>query len=393
VLGSPKMGGGVLIATSIQNSGLPKDRLTLLLAGWKMRQTDQAGAAAGRSMMAVAPGEESRMLDLRRRDFITLLGGAVAIAWPGAARAQQPNPVRRIGVLMGIGQSDPEGQSRVTALRQGLEQSNLRDGQNVHIEYRWGAGDASQIRSYAAELVASAPDVILATNTPTVRALQQLTRTISIVFVSVSDPVSDGFVTSLSKPGGNITGFSTYEPSMAGKWVQFLKLVAPDVMRIAVIFNPETAAHSLYLPSLESTAPSFGVRIVPAPVRDPDEIQALFSSLSRERGGGLVTIPDSFTVVHRAMITRFAEQHRVPAIYTLLPFARSGGLLTYATDTVSQYRQAASYIDRILKGERPADLPVVQPTKLALVINLKTAIAIGISVPDRLLALADEVIE
>jgi putative tryptophan/tyrosine transport system substrate-binding protein len=180
---------------------------------------------------------------------------------------------------------------------------------------------------------------------------------------------------------------------MGGKWVQFLKLVAPDVVRIAVIFNPETAAHSLYLPSLESVAPSFGVKIVSAPVRDPSEIEALFSSLGRERGGGLVTIPDSFTVVHRAMITRLAEQHRLPAIYPLLPFARSGGLLTYGTDTLGQYRQVASYIDRILKGERPTDLPVVQPTKLALVINLKTAKAIGISVSATLLALADEVIE
>ena len=326
---------------------------------------------------------------MRRREFITLLGGAVA--WPIAARAQQPS-VRRIGVLMGIGQSDPEGQTRVMALGRGLEQLDLKDGQNVHIEYRWGAGDGNKIRSYAADLVTLAPDVILATNTPTVRALQQLTRTIPIVFVSVSDPVSDGFVTSLSKPGGNITGFSTYEPSMGGKWVQFLKLVAPNVVRIAVIFNPETAAHSLYLPSLESVAPSFGVKIVSAPVRDPSEIDALFSSLGRERGGGLVTIPDSFTIVHRTMITRLAEHHRLPAIYPLLPFARSGGLLTYGTDTVGQYGQVASYIDRILKGERPADLPVVQPTKLALVINLKTAKAIGISVPDTLLALADEVI-
>jgi putative ABC transport system substrate-binding protein len=329
---------------------------------------------------------------VKRRAFITLLGGA-AVMWPLAARAQQGERVRRIGVLMGIGQSDPEGQSRVMALRQGLERLDLKDGQNLHIEYRWGGGDAGRIRSYATELVALAPDVILATNTPTVRALQQLTRTISIVFVSVSDPVSDGFVTSLSKPGGNITGFSTYEPSMAGKWVQFLKLVAPDVVRIAVIFNPETAAHSLYLPSLESAAPSFGVKILSAPVRDPHELQALFNSLSRAGGDGLVTIPDSFTVVHRAMITGLAEHYRLPAIYTLLPFARSGGLLTYGTDTVAQYRQVVSYIDRILKGERPADLPVVQPTKLALVINLKTAKVIGISVPDPLLALADEVIE
>jgi putative ABC transport system substrate-binding protein len=329
---------------------------------------------------------------MKRRKFITLLGGA-AVAWPLAMRAQQPNPSRRIGVLMGIGQSDPEAQARVMALRQGLEQLDLKEGQNLHIEYRWGAGDGTKIRSYAAELVALAPDVILATNTPTVRALQQLTRTIPIVFVSVSDPVSDGFVASLSKPGGNITGFSTYEPSMGGKWVQFLKLVAPDVVRIAVIFNPVTAAHSLYLPSLESVAPSFGVKMVSAPVRDPDEIKALFSSLGRERGDGLLTIPDSFTVVHRAMITQLAEHHRLPAVYTLLPFAQSGGLLTYGTDTVGQYRQVASYIDRILKGERPTDLPVVQPTKLALVINLKTAKAIGISVPDPLLALADEVIE
>jgi putative tryptophan/tyrosine transport system substrate-binding protein len=328
---------------------------------------------------------------MKRRAFIALVG--CAAAWPLAAHAQQADRVRRIGVLMGIAQSDPEGQARVMALRQGLEQLDLKDGQNVHIEYRWGAGDGNKIRSYAAELVTLAPDVILATNTPTVRALQQLTRTISIVFVSVSDPVSDGFVTSISKPGGNITGFSTYEPSMGGKWVQFLKLVAPDVVRIAVIFNPETAAHSLYLPSLESVAPSFGVKIVSAPVRDPSEIEALFSSLGRERGGGLVTIPDSFTVVHRAMITQLAERHRLPAIYPLLPFARSGGLLTYGTDTVGQYRQVASYIDRILKGERPTDLPVVQPTKLTLVINLKTAKAIGISVPDTLLALADEVIE
>ena len=329
---------------------------------------------------------------MKRREFITLLGGAAA-TWPLAARAQQPNPVRRIGVLMGIGQSDSEGQARVVALRQGLEQLDLKDGQNLHFEYRWGAGDGNKIRSYAAELVALAPDVILATNTPTVRALQQLTRTISIVFVSVSDPVSDGFVTSLSKPGGNITGFSTYEPSMGGKWLQFLKAVAPDVLRIAVIFNPETAAHSLYLPSLEAVAPSLGVKIVSAPVRDPNGIQGLFSSLVRESGDGLVIIPDSFTVVHRAMITQLAEQHRLPAIYALLPFAQSGGLLTYGTDTISQYRQAASYIDRILKGERPSDLPVVQPTKLTLVINLKTAKAIGIAVSDSLLALADEVIE
>ena len=328
---------------------------------------------------------------MERREFIALVGGAAA--WPLAARAQQPNPVRRIGVLMGIAQSDSEGQARVLALRQGLDQLDLKEGQNINIEYRWGAGDGNKIRSYAAELVALAPEVILATNTPTVRALQQLTRTIPIVFVSVSDPVSDGFVASLSKPGGNVTGFSTYEPSMGGKWLQFLKAVAPDVVRVAVIFNPETAAHSLYLPSLESVAPSLGVKIVSAPVRDPNGIQALFSSLVRERGDGLVAIPDSFTVVHRATIIQLAQQHRLPVIYALLPFAQSGGLLTYGTDTVSQYRQAASYIDRILKGERPSDLPVVRPTKLTLVINLKTAKAIGITVPDSLLALADELIE
>jgi putative ABC transport system substrate-binding protein len=215
---------------------------------------------------------------MKRRAFIALVG--CAAAWPLAAHAQQADRVRRIGVLMGIAQSDPEGQARVMALRQGLEQLDLKDGQNIHIEYRWGAGDGNQIRSYAAELVALAPDVILATNTPTVRALQQLTGTISIVFVSVSDPVSDGFVTSISKPGGNITGFSTYEPSMGGKWVQFLKLVAPDVVRIAVIFNPETAAHSLYLPSLESVAPSFGVKIVSAPVRDPSEMKPSLAHLA-----------------------------------------------------------------------------------------------------------------
>jgi putative ABC transport system substrate-binding protein len=218
---------------------------------------------------------------MKRREFITLVGGTV-IAGPLAANAQQPNRVRRISVLMGIGHRDPEGQARVSALRQGLEQLDLKDGQNVHIEYRWGAGEANQIQSYAAELVALAPDVILATNTPTVRALQQLTRTIPIVFVSVSDPVSDGFVASLSKPGGNITGFATYEPTMGGKWVQFLKLVAPDLMRIAVMFNPQTAAHSLYLPSLESVVPSFGVKMVPAPVRNPGEIEVLFTRLAEK---------------------------------------------------------------------------------------------------------------
>jgi putative tryptophan/tyrosine transport system substrate-binding protein len=327
-----------------------------------------------------------------RREFITLIGGGAA-TWPMAARAQPTNPVRRIGVLMGLGQSDPEGQSRVVALQQGLEQLGLREGQNLHIEYRWAAGDAGQMRSYAGELLALAPDLVLATNTATVRAFQQLTRTISIVFVSVSDPVSDGFVASLAKPGGNITGFSTYEPSMAGKWVQFLRLIAPNVMRIAAMFHPATAAHSLYLPSLQSAASSLGIQIIPAPVQKPDDIKALFSSLTPERGDGLVTIPDSFTVVHRAVVTKLAEQQRVPAIYALLPFARSGGLLAYATDTVAQYRQAASYIDRLLKGERTADLPVVQPTKLALVINIKTARVMGIVVPDSLLALADEVIE
>jgi putative ABC transport system substrate-binding protein len=327
-----------------------------------------------------------------RREFITLLSGA-AVAWPLAARGEQSDRIRRVGLLMGIAESDPEGQARVAAFRSGLGQLGWQEGNSLAIDARWAGGDASRTRAYAAELVSLSPDVILATNTPTVRALHEATQTIPIVFVSVSDPVSDGFVKNLSSPRTNITGFSTYDSNMAGKWLQLLKEVAPQSERVAIIFNPDTAPVSIYLPSLEAAAPTFAVKLIHSPVRDAAQIENAIASLGRQRRDALVTLPDSFTKVRRSTIIQMAERHRIPAIYSLLPFAKSGGLMSYGTDTIDQYRQAASYIDRILKGAKPADLPVQQPTKFELVINLKTAKALGLTIPPSVLAIADEVIE
>jgi putative tryptophan/tyrosine transport system substrate-binding protein len=339
--------------------------------------------------------KHGRDLVVNRRDFITLLGCAAApsAAWPRAAWAQQSDRIRRVGLLMGIAESDPEGQARITAFRSGLGQLGWQEGNRLAIDARWAGGDASRTRAYAAELVSLSPDAILATNTPTVRVLQEATQTIPIVFVSVSDPVSDGFVKNLSSPGANITGFSTYDSNMAGKWLQLLKDVAPQVERVAIMFNPDTAPISIYLPSLEAAAPTFAVKLIHSPVRDSAQIENAIASLGRERGDALITLPDSFTIVRRSTIIRMAEQHRIPAIYSLLPFAKSGGLMSYGTDTIDQYRQAASYIDRILKGAKPANLPIQQPTKFKLVINLKTAKALGLTIPPSLLAIADEVIE
>jgi putative ABC transport system substrate-binding protein len=329
---------------------------------------------------------------MKRREFITLLGGAAA-AWPMAAQAQQPERMKRIGVLMGIAESDPEGQARVAAFRQGLQALKWVEGGNINIELRWATGDATRTRAYAAELVSLAPDVIFAQNTPIIRELVRETRTIPIVFAVVSDPIGDGFVTSLSKPGGNITGFSSLDPDVAGKWLQLLKQVLPSIRRVAVIFNPDTAPHSIFLPALEAAAPSFAVDLIHATVRDTAAIESAIATLAREPDGGLLVMPDVFVANNRKLIYKLSDQYRVPTVYPFRYHAADGGLMSYGPDIVDQSRQAASYVDRILKGEKPSDLPVQAPTKYQLVINLKTAKILDLTIPPTVLALADEVIE
>jgi ABC-type uncharacterized transport system substrate-binding protein len=328
---------------------------------------------------------------MKRRQFITLLGGAAA--WPATARAQQPDRVRRVGLLTSFAADDPEARARVAAFMEGLQALGWVEHRNVRVDYRWSAGDAETIRRHAAELVALAPDVILSQSTPALAALQKATRTIPIVFVSVSDPVGDGLVASLAKPGGNITGFSNYEPTLAGKWLELVREVAARVERIAVLFHPGTAPHSIFLPPMEAAASSLAVKLIPARVHNNTEIESAIATLGREPGGGLFAMPDSFTNVHRKSIIASAALHRVPAIYAFRFWAADGGLMTYGVDVRDQYRRAASYVDRIFKGEKPADLPVQQPTKFELAINLKTAKALGLEVPPTVLARADEVIE
>ena len=328
---------------------------------------------------------------MQRRDFLSVLGGAAA--WPLTAWAQQPEQMRRIGVLMGIAESDPEGQARVAAFRQGLQELKWVEGGNIKIDLRWATGDAARTKAYAAELVSLAPDVIFAQNTPVIRELVRETRTIPIVFAVVSDPIGDGFVTSLSKPGGNITGFSSLDPAVAGKWLQLLKQISPHIRRVAIIFNPDTAPHSIFLPALEAAAPSFAVKLIRATVRDTAEIESAIAALASEPDGGLIVMPDVFVSNNRKLIYKLSAQHRVPTVYPFRYHAADGGLISYGPDIVDQSRQAASYVDRILKGEKPADLPVQAPTKYQLVINLKTAKALGLTVPPTLLATADEVIE
>jgi putative tryptophan/tyrosine transport system substrate-binding protein len=329
---------------------------------------------------------------MQRRDFITLLGGAAA-AWPLAARAQQTDRMRRIGVLVGIAESDREGQARVAAFRQGLHDLKWVEGHNVRIEIRWGAGDAVRTSAYAAELVGLAPDVILGTNTPTVRALKQATDTIPIVFAGNSDPVGDGVVASLAKPGGNITGFTGFDAAIAGKWVQLLKETSSGTERIAVIFNPDSAPYTIFLPVMETVAPQVGVTLIRAPVRDTAAIESAISKLASAPGGGLVVLPDIFMALNRELILRLAARSRLPTMGPLRFYPADGGLMSYGSNFPGLFRQAAAYVDRILRGEKPADLPVQAPTKFELVINLKTARALGIEVPPGVLAIANEVIE
>jgi putative tryptophan/tyrosine transport system substrate-binding protein len=329
---------------------------------------------------------------VRRRQFVAILGAAT-LGGPLAAQAQPAGKTKHLGVLMGIAESDPMGQSRIQAFRRGLEELKWIEGKNLRIDFRWGAGDAGRIRAYAKELVNLAPDAIFVTNTPPTRALQQATRTIPIVFAVVADPVGDGFAASLSKPGGNITGFSNMDAVMAGKWLQFLKEISPSLERIAILYNPDTAAHSVFLPALEAGASPVGVTLVRATVREPGAIEGTIAALASAPSTGLVVLPDIFTTTNRTLIIASAARYRIPTMYPFGFLAAEGGLMSYGPDSTDQYWRAASYVDRILKGARPADLPVQVPTKFDFVLNLRTAKALGITFPPSILARADEVIE
>jgi putative ABC transport system substrate-binding protein len=331
---------------------------------------------------------------MKRREFITLLGGAAA-AWPVAARAQQPNRMRRIGVLMGFPESDSQAQSYIAAFRDRLQKLGWADGRNVRIDTRWAApAEANSMQRFAKELVALQPDLILSHTTPTTAALLQQTRTIPIIFAVVTDPVGSGFVTSLPRPGGIVTGFTLVEPTMAAKWLQLLKQIAPHVNRVAMLFNPATATYADYfLKPFKAAAPSFAVEAIAAPAHDKSEIESVIAAQAREPNGGLIVMPDSFTDVHRVEITSLVARYRLPAIYAFRFFAVIGGLLSYGADYRDNFRRAADYVDRVLKGGKPADLPVQAPSKYVLVINLKTAKSLGLEFHPQLLATADEIIE
>jgi putative ABC transport system substrate-binding protein len=330
---------------------------------------------------------------VKRRAFLTLLGGAAA-AWPLAARAQQQNGLRRIGVLMGWAESDPEAKADLAAFVQGLQQLGWADGRNVRIDYRWANGDVDRMRTFARELVELRPDVILANTTPATAALQRETRTIPIVFVIVSDPVGAGLVASLPRPGGNITGFINIEASLGGKWLELLKEIAPAVRRVAIMFNPDTApgGGSYFLGPFEAAAKSIAVEPITAPVRSDAEIESVIASLGRERGG-LVLMTDGYMTVHRGRIISLAARSNVPAIYAESFSPKDGGLLSYGANYLDIFRHAVTYVDRILRGTTPGDLPVQVPSLFELVINLRTAKALGLQIPPTLLARADEVIE
>ena len=328
---------------------------------------------------------------IERRKFLATLGGAGA--WPLAARAQQVERVRRIGVLIPQAADDPESQDRIAAFSQGLHESGWIVGRNVRIEYRWGAGDADRVRRYAAELVALAPDVIVTTGGSTVPPLLQATRTVPIVFVNVADPVGAGFVDSLSRPGGNATGFTQFEYSLSGKWLELLKQVAPGVTRAAVIRDPALIAGIGTFAVIQAVAPSLGVEVVPVNVRDARDIERAVASFARTPNGGMIVTGSALAVFHRDLIIKSAAKHKLPAVYYRRLFVAGGGLISYGPDLTDHFRKAAGYVDRILKGEKPADLPVQAPTKHELVINLKTAKALGLEIPPTLLARADEVIE
>jgi putative tryptophan/tyrosine transport system substrate-binding protein len=330
---------------------------------------------------------------MERRAVITLLGGAAA-TWPFAARAQRSTGVPTVGVLMTVAKVDPESQARVAAFRQGLADLGWKDGENLRIEYRWSASDSELIRQYAEELVALAPDVLLANGTPAVVALKKITGSIPIVCAQVQDPVGLGLVKSLSRPGGNITGFTFVNPELIGKWIGLLGDVVPHTARAALMFNPKTTPFFYdFLREIEATGRPAGIELVATPVATPDEIATAINALGKQPGSGLIIPPDPFNVDHIKQIAQLAVQARLPAISVYRPFAVEGGLMTYGPDTPDIFRRSAAYVDRILKGANPADLPVQQPTRFQFAINLRTAKALGIDVPPTLLAIADELIE
>jgi putative ABC transport system substrate-binding protein len=329
---------------------------------------------------------------MQRRKFITLLGGAAA-AWPLTARAQQPNRVRRIGVLIGTAESDFDGQNRLTALRKGMQELGWLDGQNVRIDVRWGASD-DLTHGYAVEIVRLNPDVIVANGTPAAFAFKQQTQTIPVVFAQVTDPVGQGLVQNLARPGGNLTGFTNFEFSMGGKWLQLLKEIAPRLAHAAVLFHPPTAPYAgLFLGPIKEAARSLSVEVVTTPIHREADILGAIDACARNPNSGLMVIPSIFMTAHRELIVELAARSRVPGLYPFRYYVTSGGLMSYGIDGIDLFRHAAFYVDRILKGEKPGDLPVEQPTKFELVINLKTAKALGLDVPLFMQQRADEIIE
>jgi putative ABC transport system substrate-binding protein len=329
---------------------------------------------------------------MRRREFVTLLGSAAA--WPIAARAQQRERMRRVGVLVGgLTADDPEWQARSNAFIQGLQERGWSDGRNMRVEYRWGLGDLDRLRKYAAELVALAPDVILAAGAPAVMSLQQSSRSVPIVFVNVLDPVGAGYVNSLARPGGNATGFAVSEFGLSAKLLELLKRVAPQVVRVAVVRHPANPFEVAQFGAIQAVAPSLGVELTPIIGRDPSEIERDITAFGRGQNGGLIVTGGGAQQIQRETIIAAAASHQLPAAYSFRGYVAEGGLISYGIDTAEPYRLSAGYVDRILKGEKPMDLPVQAPTKYELVINLKTAKALGLTVPPILLSTADEVIE
>ena len=330
---------------------------------------------------------------MQRREFITLLGGA-AVAWPFAAGAQQPGRMRRLGVLMAVAESDADVRKGISIFQQTLQELGWKDGHNIRIDYRWGGADAERIQVLAKELVDQQPDILVGHSTPSAKGLLKQTRSIPIVFLTVTDPLGQGLVASLSHPGGNITGFSVFEFSLGSKWLETLKQIAPGIRRVTAIYNPETAPYyGLYLQSINAAVPSLAVESIAAEVHSEADIETVIRKVGSEPDNGLFVLPDSHNVVHRKRIIELAAQYRLPTIYYFRYFASDGGLISYGPDEMDLFRRTAGYVDRILKGAKPSDLPVQQPTKFELVINLKTAKALGLEIPDKLLALAGEVIE
>jgi putative ABC transport system substrate-binding protein len=335
---------------------------------------------------------------MQRREFITLLGGAAAassVSWPLVAHAQQGGAMRRIGVLMAFPENDRDAQTWLAAFREGLQKLGWAEGRNIQFATRWASADAETMPQFAKELVALQPALILSSSGPSTAALLQQTRSIPIVFAVVADPVAQGFVTSFPRPGGNVTGFTNLEPTMAGKWIELLKEIAPRVARIAAVFNPTVAPRSgtYYLDLFMTAARSFAVEAIAAPAHDRSELESIISAQAREPGGGLIVIPDIFTIAHRMEITALAARYRLPAVYPIREFTELGGLLSYGHDVPDNYRRVAIYADRILKGIKPSELPVQAPVRFELVVNAKTAKALGLEIPSSFYGRADEVIE